>query len=213
MNIKDAKAIADAVVESMRPFCQRVEIGGSIRRERQDVKDIEIVAVPTWETAPLEEQVMSLFASPPRDPGNINKLHFWAMRVQQGVRWIKPGTSEIIQWQPKPEGKYWRGLIDPLTFGVSAEPIQLDLFLARPANWGMIFVIRTGSADFSAALMTHAKRRHMPCVEGMLTRGGRPVETPEEADVFRLRGISWVEPRDRSGWEAIRVSAQEARAV
>ena len=38
--------IASEVVEQLRPHCIRIEIAGSIRRKKPEVKDIEIVAIP-----------------------------------------------------------------------------------------------------------------------------------------------------------------------
>jgi DNA polymerase/3'-5' exonuclease PolX len=41
-----ARAIAERVVELLRPFCKRIEIAGSIRRCKPDVGDIEVLCVP-----------------------------------------------------------------------------------------------------------------------------------------------------------------------
>lgn len=43
---KDAKEIADKLVLLLSPHCLRIQIAGSIRREKQIVGDIEIVAIP-----------------------------------------------------------------------------------------------------------------------------------------------------------------------
>ena len=41
-----ANKIAEAVLEQLRPHCKRVQIAGSIRRKKENVGDIEIVATP-----------------------------------------------------------------------------------------------------------------------------------------------------------------------
>jgi DNA polymerase (family 10) len=41
-----ARAYAEQIVEQIRPFCERVEIAGSIRRQRPVVNDIDLVAIP-----------------------------------------------------------------------------------------------------------------------------------------------------------------------
>jgi DNA polymerase/3'-5' exonuclease PolX len=38
--------IAGRIVEALRPYCERIEIAGSLRREKPMVGDIEIVAIP-----------------------------------------------------------------------------------------------------------------------------------------------------------------------
>jgi DNA polymerase/3'-5' exonuclease PolX len=186
-----AFAIAKDLVEKMTPFCERCEIAGSIRRKKPFVKDIEIVAIPKWETADS-----GLFVDESR---MLNRLLQWAFDAEAAgaLRWIKPGTSEIVSWEPKRDGKYWRGLL--------GEDIKLDLFLTTPASWGIIYAIRTGSAEFSQALVTHAKRIGMPCIEGYLTNiAGERILTPEERTVFDILGLKWVEPDQRLDGRAVR---------
>ena len=43
---KDAKEIADNIVLLLKPHCYRIEIAGSIRREKDIVNDVEIVCIP-----------------------------------------------------------------------------------------------------------------------------------------------------------------------
>lgn len=47
----EALAVAEQVVEEIRPWCDRVEVAGSVRRLRPDVGDIDIVCQPSlwWE--------------------------------------------------------------------------------------------------------------------------------------------------------------------
>lgn len=42
----EAKPIADNLKVLLEPYCERIEIAGSIRREKEIVKDIEIVLIP-----------------------------------------------------------------------------------------------------------------------------------------------------------------------
>jgi len=41
-----AKEIADAIVKQLEPHCDQIAIAGSVRRKKQTVGDIEIVAIP-----------------------------------------------------------------------------------------------------------------------------------------------------------------------
>lgn len=193
----------------MSPYCERVEIAGSIRRGCQDVRDIELVAVARWEPG----EAGNLFG----DADPVNRLHQWALSAaaRAELQWIKTGTSEVVAWEPKPEGKYWRALL--------ASGVKLDLFIARPANFGLLYLIRTGHKDFSAAVLGHAKRRTPYQTESSYfeehqvkgrgepeaylverARWGRRVETPEERDVFELLALEYVEPGDRVDGSALR---------
>jgi hypothetical protein len=46
MLLKDAKLIAINICHKLHPYCDRINIAGSIRRKKPEVKDIEIVCIP-----------------------------------------------------------------------------------------------------------------------------------------------------------------------
>ena len=46
MELERAKVIASAVVKALEPYCERIEIAGSIRRQKATVKDIDMVLIP-----------------------------------------------------------------------------------------------------------------------------------------------------------------------
>jgi DNA polymerase/3'-5' exonuclease PolX len=194
MFIRDAKAKADQLIEEMSPHCERIEIGGSIRRGCQIVNDIEIVAIPKI----IETPALSLFDI--GEPTREVPLHKWALSSgSDHIMWIKTGTSKIIPWQPKPLGRYWRALID--------REIKLDLFLTRPEQWGAIFLIRTGSRHYSQAVMTYARlHTRFRFYDGALCNSHlQPVPMREELHVFNTLGLDYREPKDRTGWEAVKV--------
>jgi DNA polymerase/3'-5' exonuclease PolX len=86
-----------------------------------------------------------------------------------------------------------------MQFGTD-EGIDVDLFTARPENWGLIYALRTGSAEFSHKVLAAGwVRQGYKSVDGMLTYNGREVPTPEEADLFRLAGVVWMHPEARGG--------------
>lgn len=49
MKLLEATQIAMELESKLRPYCDRIEVVGSIRRGRADVKDIDIVAIPNEE--------------------------------------------------------------------------------------------------------------------------------------------------------------------
>ena len=198
MKLEEAYKLGSALVKDMQPFCERIEIAGSIRRKKaSDIKDLEIVAIPKWENRE-PETFDGLFQI--SKPAPVNLLYGWAMK-QESVQWIKPGVSEIVEWPVSPEGKYWRGLT---RFAEGSNHIKLDLFLCTPENWGVIFLIRTGSADFSRELVTYAR----DCTSYRIDKGflkqnpahsdfDSPIPCREEADIFARLGLEYVEPERR----------------
>jgi DNA polymerase/3'-5' exonuclease PolX len=212
MELSQARAIAEDLVEEMRPFCERVAIAGSIRRGKPDVKDVEIVAIPQWQGVTVG---VDLFGDVTTE---ANLLHGWA--EQNRIRWIKPGTPEIISWPVRPEGKYWRGYL-------AGVDMKLDLFLCEPGNWGTIYLIPTGSADFSAqvAFRAFAVNAHFeggwlytggemqwpdPRSNRARVVGGTRTDTPEEEDAFRLLGLRVTPPEFRRDGHDVR-SLHDAR--
>lgn len=47
MNVEDAQKIADEVVGKLNPYCSRIQVVGSIRRQRADIRDIDILLIPS----------------------------------------------------------------------------------------------------------------------------------------------------------------------
>jgi DNA polymerase/3'-5' exonuclease PolX len=46
MDYMSARAIAEQTRTALAPYCERIEIAGSLRRRKPQVKDIELVAIP-----------------------------------------------------------------------------------------------------------------------------------------------------------------------
>ena len=46
MELEDAEELAKRIVEHILPLCERVEVAGSIRRKKSEVRDIDLVLIP-----------------------------------------------------------------------------------------------------------------------------------------------------------------------
>ena len=46
MKLEKAKAIANEVIERLRPYCSQIMVAGSVRRRKAQVKDIDILLIP-----------------------------------------------------------------------------------------------------------------------------------------------------------------------
>lgn len=162
----EAEKIACKYADMLMPYCERIEIAGSIRRRKAEVGDIEIVAKPL--------PALDLFGS----PNGYHDLSLPLPAVKNGQRYKQYAL---------PEG------------------INLDLFIVLPpAQWGVIFALRTGGAEFSRKLVT-AKRYggYLPSLyiirDGAVRRQdtGEVVPTPEESDFFALLGLDFISPQER----------------
>jgi DNA polymerase/3'-5' exonuclease PolX len=81
--------------------------------------------------------------------------------------------------------------------------ISLDLFIVTPpAQWGVIFLLRTGNDAFSHRFVTCKQFGGMMpgCYrmrDGAIWCGAKLMPTPEEADLFKLFGVKYIPPVER----------------
>jgi DNA polymerase (family 10) len=162
--------IAEGIVDELRPYCERIEIAGSLRRKKEMIGDIEIVMIP--------QETEGLFGGSKRDGALLLAL----TASYRGWRRVKGG-----EW-------YQQYLVEGMT---------VDFFITTPEKWGCIFLIRTGSADFSRKVMTARSQGglcpdHLKFWSGRLWDGDRALETPEEKDVFQALGLAFIAPEARA---------------
>jgi len=184
----EALVAALSLRAKLQPYCDRIEVAGSIRRRCEMVGDIELVGIPT-------------------------------MRIEQGLFGpVGKGVSILDEHLAKFPEIYQQVRAGERLKELHFEGYQVDLFLTTPEQWGVIFTLRTGSADFSKWLVTSRLKGggRMDC---RTVNDGRvwrlveqeapfaapirePMETPEERDVFEALGMDWVPPekRDRGYW-------------
>ena len=46
MRLEQAQKLAQEIVDKILPYCERVEVAGSIRRKKSEVRDIDLVLIP-----------------------------------------------------------------------------------------------------------------------------------------------------------------------
>jgi len=153
MKLKKARGIAGKYRNLLKPYCSRIEIAGSIRREKPEPNDIEIVAIPK-----------DIFA--------------FTMEV-----------NKLEKVKGEPTGKYTQRILP--------EGIKLDLFMATEKNWGNIFLIRTGNAQFSRQIMIRALRLGLKQRYGYLWRDQEMLECKEEEDMFKILKLDFIPPQER----------------
>ena len=171
MKFDQANEIAGRVKAQLAPYCDRIEIAGSVRRRKADVGDIEVVCVPKTVSMP------DLFGT-----GAAFRDKDWSLAV------VKIGRVE--------KGDVFKGRYIQIEHPAG---IKVDIFTAHPDNWGLIYAIRTGSADYSHCVLACGwVRNGYKSADGMLWRDGVAVPVREERDLFRMAGVPWVEPEARN---------------
>lgn len=171
MELDKAKIIAQDVRRILSPYCIRIEVAGSIRRERREIGDVEIVCIPK-----VQEIQDGLFDK--------------KLVVNEGF------IKQVNEWEKvkgEPTGKYTQRKLP--------RGIALDLFICGTGNWGLIFAIRTGSAEFShKILIGKINRAGYKSQGGILFDGnGEIVPMPEEDKLFDMIGMEarFYDPKNR----------------
>lgn len=192
MRHDSALKLAEQLVEYFRPACKRIEIAGSVRRCKPEVKDIEIVAIP--DLTPLPKPKLEFGKPIPIVHKTMLDAMIFEMKESEAIFLHKSGE------------RYKK-------FIVRDAGISIDMFLVLPpAQWGVQMVIRTGPADFSHWLVTRKSRGGALPNEYIVEDGavglrvkndknedsrGGWIEMREEIDFLNFCGLDWIEPRFR----------------
>lgn len=174
------RELAFSIVEYLKPYCQRIEIAGAIRRGSLFVRDIDIVIEPRRQSG------RNLFGEMV-DAGN------------------NPGYSlAMTNLAGRFDLTYSRGGERMRAYQAQEHGCGVDIFIVGfPASWGATLAIRTGPAVFSKLLVTSrldggAMPPGMKQEQGCLWRGGVRLDTDSEEEWFKAIGVPCWAPPDRT---------------
>ncbi len=181
----EARRIAHDLANLLRPACERIAIAGSIRREKADIGDVEIVAIPK-----IREQYVAsadMFGAPATETMNLLD------EMSAGLL-----LRGIFQKRLNKLGRGAWGI--DLKWGVY-QGFNIDLYSTTADQWACTLAIRTGSAEFSHHLVTPRSQGGF-CPSNLEVKGWRVrrrdthelLETPEEADLFAALGMLCPDP-------------------
>jgi len=198
--LAQAYGFAEMLRDELAGVCERIEIAGSVRRRVANVKDVELVAVPKRITAQRVAHQPSLFG------GAESFVEDFTCDVLDETiqRWLERGDAKLRL------DKNERKALGPSYKRLLIDGVAVDLFVVQPpAQWGLIYMIRTGSADFAKGMLARWKTVTAGgrSAGGVLhLAGGTQIETPEEEDCFTACRVVWVPPTERHDKHAIRAS-------
>lgn len=165
----------------IQKYCETIKIAGSLRRKCEMCGDIELVVLPKTrkETPLFGESVL--------------------LSEFEGCDLTKLGRIE------KDGPKFKQILLN-----TDRGKIQCDIFVVLPpAQFGVIYVIRTGGAEFSRKIVTQKYKGgllpdNMKIEDGLLWKMNENnmeyefLVTPTEEVFFQQTKIKWVAPENRS---------------
>jgi DNA polymerase/3'-5' exonuclease PolX len=176
MKLEHAQKIAQSLIEDLKSSCHRIEIGGSIRRNKPEVKDIELICIPVFDQFPTGQ--MSLEGDPITSFENLLFKRISANRDKYNITKMGEKYAQI-------------------SVGTIKDGIKVDVFTATFRTWGYIFMLRTGPADFSKWVVTELKKEGFIPEGGEVSHHGTPCTIPSEDDLFFLLGMDYIKPEDR----------------
>jgi DNA polymerase/3'-5' exonuclease PolX len=196
MRLDQAKDIAIRVGKRLQPFCTKINIAGSIRREKSEVGDIELICLPRMY---VNEQ------------GDLFGVVTATKKVSENFIAEVKSLGKVVRGEPT--GRHMKIELP--------ERIDLDLFMPQEHDYYRQFVIRTGSSEYSFRTIAHAWKRKgwcgtehglrliKDCVEHKQSNGKSTWECvnndpelppcwPDERSFFDWLGVPWIQPKLRS---------------
>lgn len=159
ISLERAKDIAHNLLTMNDAWCKKIDVVGSIRRERPTINDIDFVVIATdsgWNSI----------------EGNM-VITFRARYVLSGskiLRFMVPFKNDL----------------------------QVDFYRGDESNYGILKLVRTGSAEHNIWLARYAigKGMRLQYSKG-LTEKGEVIAGRTEEGVFKALGLDYIIPSER----------------
>jgi len=154
MELQEAEKLAKRIVKQILPHCERVEVAGSIRRRKEECRDVDVVLIP--------------------------KPFLWSRIIATLQRTM---DAEVLK----------RGeSIAQLTI----EGVNVDLYVASPETFGIVLLLRTGSAAHNIKLSMLAQKKGLKLTHKGLTRGDVVIGQTER-EIFESLDLPYKNPEER----------------
>lgn len=167
MELKQAQEIACALLDLLSPYCDKIEIAGSIRRKKDFVKDIELVCIPK------KDSIKDLFGN---ESETIHSFH--AVLSEFTINKGNTRNGKYIQFETQG--------INVDLFTASKENFGLTLAVRTGSATFSHTVLAKGWV-----------KNGYTSKENMLYKNGIAYPVYTEKDLFDLIGIEFIAPENR----------------
>jgi DNA polymerase/3'-5' exonuclease PolX len=171
VELQKAKEIAEELKKLLTPACERITIAGSIRRQKPDPGDIELLCIPKFN-------------------GVIDLL-------DQRLKWLI-GTR-VLEYRLNKRGSIIYGPKNKLLRHVGSG-IGVDVFSTTEECWAVSLTVRTGGEATNKEIASRAIERGMrwhAYGRGFTMDDGSELVCHSEEEVFQAVGLRFLEPWER----------------
>lgn len=182
MELNQARAIAISLVNLLRDKCHRIDIAGSIRRLKPEVKDIELVIVPKYKklkTGFFEDDFESV--------QEIDEL----FRHRDDFK-LRPGVDGRTSYGDKNKFLLYNYF--------ETQWVALDVFTATEDNFMMVKFVRTGGAENNKMIARRANElgMNLRIYESAFVdkRGVKYIMNSEE-QIYKFLDLRYINPEER----------------
>ena len=170
MELAKAKAIAEELKALLEPACEKIVVAGSIRRQKPDVGDIELLCIPKYD-GPVDQLDREI-----------------RLLIEQGILSFRCNKLGSKVYGPKNK------LMVHIRSGIG-----VDIFSTTEDCWPVALVVRTGGAETNKRIATVALGKGWSFHAygwGFTTPQGERV-CRSEREVFEAVGLPYLEPWER----------------
>lgn len=179
--LEELRPLAERVRAELEPYCEKIEIAGSIRRGRPYCNDIDLVCLPKGNSEQEATEKTAL---------KYGYAHALRERCKKNAAVVTDGDVNLIV---------------RLKNGVQldifiANRASADLLEAKPSNFGSLMICRTGSVQHNIWLVERAKqlgKRWNPYHGVFVGKSGLCIASATEEDIFRALDLEFIQPERR----------------
>jgi DNA polymerase/3'-5' exonuclease PolX len=169
--------IASDFIHQISAACDRIEIVGSLRRQKVGVNDIDLLVIPRF----IQVQDETLFGGPYQENQLDKQLS--QLCLSHDMELDANGTK-----------------IKRFLKTVDSDTVPIDLYVATEQTWWTLLLIRTGSRQHNIKLARRAMELQMHLKadgSGLLTSNGRIISVGSEEEIFQHLKIEYRSPEER----------------
>ena len=172
-----AREIAEDFINQISAACDRIEIVGSLRRQKIVVNDIDILVIPRF----IQMDDETLFGGPYQENQLDKQLS--QLCLSRDLE-LEANGSKIKRFLKTVDG----------------DTVPIDLYIATEQTWWTLLLIRTGSRNHNIKLARRALELQMHLKadgSGLLTSSGSIIPIASEEEIFSHLRLEYRPPDDR----------------